>query len=149
MRRRGRAYDQVVHDALLFDEGSLQAFLDRELAPLLADKVPGLASWPAAPPVVLRLVAPTPRGASCEDVLAGHEFLIGDELLGVQHPAGRLFFGRLVQVEGDDRHFFATLPTVVEDECTALELAVVVRDGADAGQRIELLHSGMRASDAV
>ncbi len=45
------AYDQVVHDALLFDEGSLRAFLELQLAPLLADKVPGIEGWPDAAPL--------------------------------------------------------------------------------------------------
>lgn len=36
--------------ALLFDEGSLRAFLELELAPILADKVPGIRSWPNAAP---------------------------------------------------------------------------------------------------
>lgn len=143
------AYDQVVHDALLFDEGSLQAFLELELAPMLADRVPGIRSWPDAALRVVRLIARTERGALCEDVLGDSSFVVGDELLADQHPPGRLFFGRLVQVDGDDRFFFATLPTVLTDECAALELAVAVRDGAPAGLRIELLHSGLRASDAA
>lgn len=142
-------YDQVVHDVLLFDEGSLRAFLERELAPALADRVPGIEQWPDAEPRVIRLLARTAGGAMCEDVLSGETLVVGDEHLGDQHPAGRLFHGRLVQVDGDDRHFFAMLPTVVEDECLALELAVAVRDGADAGLRIELLHIGMRASDVA
>jgi hypothetical protein len=146
---RRSAYDQTVHDALLFDEGSLRAFLELELAPMLADKVPGIQSWPDAAPRVVRLIARSEGGALCEDVLGGGAFVVGDELLGEQHPPGRLFFGRLVQVDGDDRHFFAILPTVLEDECAALELAVAVRDGAAAGLRIELMHSGMRASDAA
>jgi len=143
------AYDQIVHDALLFDEGSLRAFLELELAPMLAGKVPGIRSWPEAAPRVVRLVARTEHGASCEDVLGDGPFVIGDELLADQHPPGRLFFGRLVQVEGDARCFFATLPTVLTDECAALELAVAVRDGAEAGLRIDLMHGGMRAGDAA
>jgi hypothetical protein len=143
------AYDQVVHDALLFDEGSLRAFLELELAPMLADKVPSLSSWPDAVPRVVRLIGRSERGAECEDVLGGGSFVVGDELLTDQHPPGRLFFGRLVQVDGDDRDYFAMLPTVVEDECAALELAVATRDGAEAGERIELMHAGMRSSDVV
>ena len=50
---------------------------------------------------------------------------------------------------GDDRYFFATLPTVIEDESAALELAVALRDGAQAGLRVELLHSGVRDRDAA
>lgn len=49
---------------------------------------------------------------------------------------------------GDDRHFFATRPTVVDDDCAALELAVAIRDGADAEQRIDLMHSGLRSEAA-
>lgn len=143
------AYDQVVHDALLFDEGSLRAFLELQLAPLLAQKVPGIQAWPEAAPVVVRLTARTERGARCEEILSGRPYLVGDEHLADQHPSGRIFFGRLVQVVGDDRHFFATLPTVIEDECAALELAVAIRDGAQAGQRVELLHSGLRNRDAA
>lgn len=126
------AYDQVVHDALLFDEGSLRAFFERQLAPLLVDKVPGIERWPDAPLAVVRLVGRAEQGALCEDVLGGSPFVIGDEQLGDQHPAGRLFFGRRVQVAGDDRTFFAALPTIVDDEL-----------------RIDLLHSGMRGVDAA
>lgn len=143
------AYDQIVHDALLFDEGSLRAFLELELAPMLADKVPGISSWPDAAPRVVRLVARSERGAVCEDVLDGESFVVGDELLAEQHPPGRLFFGRLVQVDGDERFSFATLPTVVEDECAARELAVAIRDGAEAGERIELQYRAVRARDAA
>lgn len=143
------AYDQVVHDALLFDEGSLRAFLELQLAPLLADKVPGIQAWPEAAPVVVRLTARAERGAVCEEVLSGRSYLVGDEHLGDQHPPGRLFFGRLVQVVGDDRHFFATLPTVIEDDCAALELAVAIRDDAEAGLRVELLHGALRDRDAA
>ena len=143
------AYDQVVHDALLFDEASLRAFLELELAPMLADKVPGLQTWPDAAPRVVRLIDRTTAGALCEDVHGGEPFVVGDELLGEQHPPGRLLFGRLVQVDGDDRQFFAVLPTVVEDECTALELARAVRGGAEAGLRIEVMHSGLSARRAA
>jgi len=143
------AYDQIVHDALLFDEGSLRAFLELQLAPLLADKVPGIEAWPDAAPLVVRLTARTERGAVCEEVLSGRPYLVGDEHLGDQHPPGRVFFGRLVQVVDDERHFFATIPTVVEDECAALELAVAIRDDADAGLRVELLHSALRDRHAA
>lgn len=143
------AYDQVVHDVLLFDEASLRAFLELQLAPLLASRVPGIEAWPEAAPIVVRLAARTERGAVCEEILSGRPFLVGDEHLGDQHPPRRLFVGRLVQVAGDDRHFFATLPTVLEDECIALELAVAVRDGAEAGLRVELLHNGLRDRDAA
>lgn len=143
------AYDQVVHDALLFDEGSLRAFLELQLAPLLADKVHGIEVWPDAAPLVVRLTARTEQGAVCEEVLSGRPYLVGDEHLGDQHPTGRLFFGRLVQIVDDDRHFFATMPTVVEDECAALGLAVAIRDDAEAGLRVELLHSGLRDRNAA
>ncbi len=127
----------------------MRAFLELELAPLLVDKVPGIASWPDAAPRVVRLIARTKRGALCEDILSGESVLVGDELLGDQHPPGRLLLGRLVQIGGDERRFFAMLPTVIQDECAALDLAVAVRDAAEAGLRIEVMHRGMRASDAA
>lgn len=143
------AYDQIVHDALLFDEGSLRAFLELQLAPMLSDKVPGIQAWPDAPPLLVRLAARTERGAVCEELLSHHRYLVGDEQLGDQHPTGRLFFGRLVQIAEDDRHFFATMPTVIEDECAALELAVAIRDGAEAGMRLGLMHCGLRDRGAA
>lgn len=137
-------YDQVVHDALLFDEGGLQEYLLRELAPALSDRVPGLTGWPAAPLVVVRLLGRVGADAECEDVLDGRCYVVGDEQLADQHPAGRLFTGRLVQVDGDDRWYFAMLPTVCEDDGAALDLARGFCDGSGPDVRIDVQHRWMR-----
>lgn len=142
-------YDQVVHDSLLFDEGGLEQYLQRELAPGLADRVPGLASWPSAQLAVLRLVGRVGEDADCEDVLTGERFIVGDERLGAQHPSGRLLTGRLVRVDGDDRWFFAMLPTVVEDEAAATELAEAAAAGVPPEARIDIEHRWMRQPRAA
>ena len=143
------AYDQVVHDALLWDEGGLEAFAVRELAPALAARVPGVKDWPYAPLVVVSLLGATPSGdAECEDVLDGRLFVVGDEQLAQQHPPGRIFTGRLVQVDGDDRWFFAMRPTACDQFDVALELARAAADGADADARIDLQHRWMRRAPA-
>lgn len=142
------AYDQLVHDALLFDEGGLREYVSRELAPALAEHVPGLLSWSDAPLTVVRVVARAADGTVVEDVLDGVKHLVGDRRLGEQHPVGRLLVGRLTQVEGEATRCFATLPTVIQDECTALELAVGERDGADAGLRLALVHGRLGRTDS-
>lgn len=143
------AYDQVVHDALLWDEAGLEAFAVRELAPALAARVSGGRDWSSAPPVVVTLLGATPSGdAQCEDVLDGRLFVVGDEQLAHQHPPGRIFTGRLVQVDGDDRWFFAMRPTVCDAVDVAHELARAVADGADADMRIDLQHRWMRRAPA-
>lgn len=139
-------YDQVVHDALLFDEGGLREYLARGLAPALVDRVPGLTCWSDAPLSVVRVVARTGGGTQVERVLDGRRLLLGDRSLGDQHPAGRVLMGRLVRVEGESSWCFATLPTVVDDECLALELAVAERDGEGAEHRVGLVHSRVNAS---
>jgi hypothetical protein len=146
-RRAG--YDQAVHDSLLFDEGGLEQYLQRELAPGLADRVPGLASWPSARLAVLRLVLRVGEDADCQDVLTGERFIVGDEWLGAQHPPGRLFAGRLVRVDGDDRWFFAMLPTVVEGEGAATELAEAAAAGAPPEARIDIGHRWLRQPRAA
>ncbi len=146
---RRAAYDQVVHDALLWDEGGLEQYVERDLAPALAARAPGFAGWCSAPLVVVSLLGATPSGdAECEDVLDGRLFVVGDEHLAEQHPPGRIFTGRLVQVEGDDRWYFAMLPTVCDEVDVALELAQAVLDGADADMRIDLQHRWMRRAPA-
>ena len=132
-----------VHDAVLYDEGGLREYLEGELAPALADEVPGLRSWPDAPLTVVRVVSRTAGGTAVEDVLDGGRLLVADRRLGEQHPCGCLLMGRLVQVEGEAGWCFAMVPTVVEGECVALEIAVGERAGPDAGRRIELLHDGL------
>lgn len=139
-------YDQIVHDALLFDEGALRTHLTTELAPGLADRTAGIATWPDAPLVVVRLLGRIGKDAEVEDVLDGRLYVVGDEGLADQHPPGRLFTGRLVQVDGDPRWFFAMLPTVCDEADVALELACAVRDGLDADARIDLQHRSMRAA---
>jgi hypothetical protein len=146
---RRAVYDQVVHDALLWDEGGLEQYVERDLAPALAARAPGFAGWSSAPLVAVSLLGATPSGdAECEDVLDGRLFVVGDEHLAEQHPPGRIFVGRLVQVEGDDRWYFAMLPTVCDEVDVALELAHAVADGADADMRIDLQHRWMRRAPA-
>ncbi|HWH28045.1 MAG TPA: hypothetical protein VNU26_03625 [Mycobacteriales bacterium] len=147
-RRAG--YDQIVHDALLWDDGALQHYIETELAPGLLRRVPGFEDWPAAPLSVVRLLGSTETGdAECEDVLDGRRRVVGDGRLAEQHPPGRLFTGRLVQVTGDDRWFFAMRPTVCDDPETALLLAHAVADGAVPEDRVDLQHRWMRQEPAA
>lgn len=141
-------YDHVVHDALLWDEGGLAAYIERELAPALAARVPGLASWPVAPLRVLRLLGERAGDAVCEDVHTGEPIVVGDDRLGLQHPPGRLFVGRLVHVEGDPRAYFATKPTLCDDVGTAVAVAAAVADGCEPERRIDLLHRSLAADAA-
>jgi hypothetical protein len=145
---RRALYDQVVHDALLWDEGGLATYIERELAPALAARVPGLATWPAATLRVLRLVGERAGDALCEDVHTGEPIVVGDDRLGLQHRPGRLFFGRLVHVEGDARVYFAMKPTMCEDLGTAMAVAAAVADGCEPERRIELLHRSLAADAA-
>lgn len=139
-------YDQVVHDALLWDEGGLREYIERDLAPALHSRVPGLAAWPDAQLRVLILVRAQGADAVCADVRTGEEMVIGDAHLAEQHPPGRIFFGRVVAVDGDDRRFFAMLPTICEDADVAVQLAELAADGVEAEGRIDELH---RVRDAA
>lgn len=141
-------YDQVVHDALLWDEGGLAEYFDRELAPALAARVPGLATWPEARLRVLCLNRELAGDAICEDIHTGEQVIVGDERLALQHPPGRLFVGRLVAVEGDTRAFFAMKPTMCEDAATAEALAAAIAEGCDPEHRIDLQHRSL-AQDAA
>lgn len=137
-------YDQVVHDALLFDEGGLAVFLEHRLSPDVAARCPGIEAWPDAAPTVLRLEE---VGASedvvVRDLVSGGTTTVGESRLGREHPVGRCFYGRLVRVDGDDVSYFATLPTVVDDVTTARAVRAL-RDGCLAEQRVAVLHSGLR-----
>jgi hypothetical protein len=133
-------YDQVVHDALLWDEGGLAEYIERELAPALANRVPGLPTWPGAPLRVLVLLGERAGDAVCQDVHTGEQIIVGDDRLALQHPPGRLFFGRLVHVDGDSRAFFAMKPTMCEDLGTAEAVAAAIAAGCEPEGRIDLLH---------
>lgn len=141
-------YDQVVHDALLWDEGGLAEYIDRELAPALAAHVPGLATWPEARLRVLCLDGAQDGDAVCEDIHTGEQVIVGDDRLALQHPPGRLFVGRLVEVEGDPRAYFAMKPTMCEDAETAVALAAAIAEGCDPEHRIDLQHRSL-ARDAA
>jgi hypothetical protein len=142
------AYDQIVHDALLWDEGGLAEFLERDLAPAIAARVPGIASWPDARLRVLCLIGPAGENAICEDVLTGERLVVGDHLLAAQHPPGRLFIGRVVGVLGDDRCFFAMKPTIIENLDTALAVADLIAAGGSPEERIDLQHRELSADAA-
>jgi hypothetical protein len=146
MSRAG--YDQVVHDALLWDEGGLAEYVARDLAPAVADRVPGLATWPDARLRVLCLLGAEGDDAVCEDVLTAERIIIGDDRLAAQHPPGRLFVGRVVRVDGDARQFFAMKPTICEDAMTAIALAELLEAGGDAEERIDLQHRSLTADAA-
>lgn len=141
-------YDQVVHDALLWDEGGLAEYIERELAPALAARVPGLATWPDAPLRVLHLLGERAGDAMCEDVHTGEPIVVGDDRLALQHPRGRLFVGRLVHVDGDSRAYFAMKPTMCEDVGTAVAVAAAEADGCEPERRIDLLHQSLAADAA-
>jgi hypothetical protein len=141
-------YDQVVHDALLWDEGGLAEYMDRDLAPALVARVPGLATWPHAPLRVLRLLGERAGDAMCEDVHTGEPIVVGDDRLGQQYPPGRLFVGRLVHVDGDARAYFAMRPTMCEDLGTAVAIAEAVAAGCEPERRIDLLHRSLAADAA-
>lgn len=135
-------YDQMIHDALLFDEGGLRIFLDERLSPDVAARVPGLAVWPDVAPTVVRLVAEENGDALCRDLTTGTEVVVGDEGLADDHCAGTNFYGRLVRVDGDDRWFFAMRPTVCDD-LTAGRIAAAIRGGAGPERRLVEAHRSM------
>lgn len=96
----------------------------------------------------MRLLGRAGSNAEVEDVLDGRLYVVGDESLADQHPPGRLFTGRLVQIDADPRWFFAMLPTVCDEPDVGLELARAERGEADAEMRIDLQHRWMRRAEA-
>jgi hypothetical protein len=137
-------YDQLVHDAVLFDSGLLDGYLTQELGPRVAARVPGLSSWVLAAPTVCELAGPVDGGALVRDLRRGEDLVVGDAGLGEDHPSGRLFYGRLVRVEGDDRAFFATLPTILDDIDAARAVVEALERGCTAEERLAALHRSLR-----
>ncbi len=139
-------YDQIVHDALLFDERGLATFLELVLSREVAARVAGLDDWPAAAPTVVRLEEELPGGDSrCRDLVTGREVVIGEQRMAGPGSSARDFYGRLVRIHGDDRWFFAMQPTVCDDLVSA-RLVAAIRDQASPEHRIREVHRGMAAS---
>ena len=135
--------DQVVHDVLLFDCGGLAGYLEGPLAPDVAARVPGIDRWSDAPFTVFRLVGGTTDGGSTVRCLStGSELHVGDAQLADENPTGTCFVGRPVQVAGDDRWWFATRPTMV-DELTAGRLGSLVQGGS-VDRRLVTLFAGVK-----
>jgi hypothetical protein len=135
-------YDQMLHDALLFDEGGLRVFLDDRLSPEVAARAPGLQAWPDVEPSVVRLIEEMNGDALCRDLTTGANVVVGDRGLADENPAGSNFYGRLVRVGGDDRWFFAMRPTICDD-LTAGRLAAAIRDAAGPERRLIEAHRSL------
>lgn len=140
---RRLVYDQIVQDAVLFDSGLLDGYLTQQLGPRVIARVPGLHAWVLAQPTVCELAGPVDGGALVRDLRSGADLVVGDVGLADDHPTGRLFYGRLVRVEGDDRSFFATLPTIVDDIDVAEDLVAALDQGCDAEERLTVMHRSM------
>jgi hypothetical protein len=132
--------DQLVHDVVLFDCQGLAGYLEGPLSPEVKERVPGIESWPDAPLVVVRLVGASPDGRStlCRDLRTGTEIVVGDEQLAEEHPSGRCFIGRLVQVQDDERAWFAIRPTVLDDLTASRVTAVLGKDLSVDRRLVEL-----------
>lgn len=143
-RRLG--FDQLLHDAVLFDSGALNAYLAFELAPAVRDRVPGIGAWPLAQPTVAKLVRCEGDDVVMLDLRTGTEVVLGDRGLGRDHPPGRLFYGRFVQIEGDERSWFAMMPTIIDDVGTVAALVTSIEAGCPAEERLSLAHAHLRAS---
>jgi hypothetical protein len=132
--------DQIVHDALLFDDGGLRAFVETRLDASVAGRVPRLADWLDAAPTVVRLERRDDDGlAECHDLVSGERVLVGDDRLADQHPPGRCFYGRLVCVAGDDIRYFAMKPTVVPEAVLDATVAAVAAE-VPAERRLIAMH---------
>ncbi len=141
------AWDQLIHDTLLFDHGLLDHYLNEQLAPRLLDRVPGIGSWVLARPTICELAGPVDGGALLLDLRTGADVVLGDPGLAADHPSGRLFYGRLVEVEGDERSFFATLPTILDLRGQAEQVLEVLENGGDEVERLRALYRPMSLQD--
>jgi hypothetical protein len=136
-------YDQMVHDVVLFDEEGLRSFLDHRLSDEVAARAPGIAAWPDAAPRIVRLDRVLDGGDGlCRDVVTGVDVVVGEHGLTEDFEPGTNFYGRLVQVDGDDRSFFAMKPTITDD-LTAARLAIAIRLNVGPERRLIDAHRGL------
>lgn len=137
-------WDTLVHDALLFDHGLLDYWLTHEAAPRVLDRAPGVGAWVLAQPTLAEVAGPVEGGALVRDLRTGLDVVVGDVGLAEEQPAGRLLYGRLVQVTGDDRSWFATVPTIMDDPEQAESVLDALDNGADAEQRLRAVYLPLR-----
>lgn len=137
-------WDTLIHDALLFDRGLLDHWLTHEAAPRLLEKVPGIGAWVLAQPTIAELAGPEGGGALMQDLRNGRDVIVGDQGLSEDHPSGRLFYGRLVQVADDERRWFATMPTIIDSADQADDVLEVIESGGDDEARLHALYLPLR-----
>jgi hypothetical protein len=137
-------WDLLVHDALLFDRGLLDYWLTHEAAPQLLERAPGVAAWVLAQPTIAELAGPVGEGALMRDLRTGTDVVVGDVGLAQDHPSGRMFYGRLVQVDQDDRWWFATLPTIIDSDAQVAGVLEVLDSSGDDEDRLRALYAPMR-----
>lgn len=138
------AWDTVIHDALLFDHGLLDHWLSHQVAPRLLENAPGVGSWVLAQPTIVELAGADGTDALVRDLRSERDVVVGDRGLAADHPAGRMFYGRLVQVEDDERSWFATLPTIIESPDVAEAVLQVSDAGGDDEARLRAFYLPLR-----
>jgi hypothetical protein len=105
----------------------------------LPDTTPG--------PTVCELLSEE-EDALTTDLRTGENVLVDDAGLAREHPPGRCFYGRLVQVDGDERFWFALLPTIVDDPETILAVLEAAERGAPVEERLAAAYRPLGTSGA-
>lgn len=128
--------DVLIHDALLFDGGGLEAFVEERLSPELAARTPHLDDWlVAGPSIVLLEDYGSNSVLLCRDLVTGDAVHVGDSFHAEEHPLGTCFFGRLVLVGDGDVRYFLLRPLVIP-EAALPEMTEVIKEDAGPERRL-------------